>query len=162
MPPAGVPASAWVFRRALVEHVGPWRPARTLYQVPSQDWLRRAARATTFRFLPHFSVLSLPSASRPRSYADRAETEHAAWFERMTTDPEWAEDLLSRTLAARDLTSAVSGNSSDVAPFVGRAIKNAVKRILATVGVSSVGLVMWLRYGRRGGFIRHARQVRGI
>jgi glycosyltransferase involved in cell wall biosynthesis len=162
LPAAGVPASAWVFRRTLIGRVGPWRPARDLYQVPSQDWLGRASRAGRISLLPHLSVLSLPSNTRARSYADRAEDEHAAWFRRMTTDPQWAEDLLSRLLCDRDLSSWKSGNSQAVAPFVGRAIKNAGKRCLSLAGVSPIGAAMWYRYGRRGGFIAHARRVRGI
>ena len=162
LPDPGIPASGWVFRRELFERVGPWRGANEIYQVPSQDWLRRAVRLTAVRYLPHFSVLSLPSAGRARSYADRVSAEHAEWFRRMTTDPFWAEDLLARVLSTRELSSSVSGNSTGVTPFLGRAIKNAAKRGLRTFGISPVGLAMWARYGRRGGFVAHARRVRGI
>ena len=37
-----VPASTWLVRRSGLSRVGPWRAARELYDVPSQDWLRRA------------------------------------------------------------------------------------------------------------------------
>lgn len=38
------PASAWVFDRALLEVVGPWRPARELRRSPIADWFLRAWR----------------------------------------------------------------------------------------------------------------------
>ena len=39
------PASGWVFRRELVEQIGPWRSARGLQRPPIQDWFLRAWRA---------------------------------------------------------------------------------------------------------------------
>ena len=38
------PASRWVFQRSLVERVGLWRMATTLYRTPIEDWLLRAWR----------------------------------------------------------------------------------------------------------------------
>lgn len=38
------PSSSWVFRRALVERIGHWRPALTIYRAPIEDWLLRAWR----------------------------------------------------------------------------------------------------------------------
>src|SRR5262249_34882661 len=32
-------ASSWLFRRNLLDRVGPWRSYRKCYAVPSQDWL---------------------------------------------------------------------------------------------------------------------------
>jgi len=162
LPDPGVPASSWVFKRTLVDRVGPWRAAREAHLVPSQDWLWRASRVGALRFLPVLSVISFPSSHRARSYADRAETEHARWFRRITEEPDWCEEWLSELLAARDLTSYHSGNSQEIIPFVARAIKNLGKAGLSMFGVLPLSLAMKLRYGRRGGFVNQARRVRGL
>jgi glycosyltransferase involved in cell wall biosynthesis len=39
------PCSAWVFRRAVFDTVGPWRPAGELFRSPMEDWLLRAWRS---------------------------------------------------------------------------------------------------------------------
>ena len=58
------PCSAWVFHRRLVDTVGLWRAATTLYRTPMDDWLLRAWRAgaklvqsqdiTVLRMLTHY------------------------------------------------------------------------------------------------------------
>jgi len=160
---ACVPASGWVFRRELVDRVGPWRCARETYALPSQDWLIRAARSgARLRLLRHLSVVSLPSAGRVRSYADRAYEEHARWFSTMTEVPDWEERFLCDVICQLDLSACTSGNSLAVAPFVRRVIKNAGKRVLAFGGVSPLNIVMRVRFGRKGGYIDAARRVRGL
>lgn len=47
------PSSSWVFRRELIDTVGPWRPAVELYRVPLVDWAIRAWRA---KVPVHFSA----------------------------------------------------------------------------------------------------------
>lgn len=160
---AGIPASAWVFRRALLERVGPWRAARDLYNQPSQDWLRRAQRAgARMRLLPYLSVVSLPSGIRARSYVDRAEAEHAAWSARMTTTADWQTPLLCDVLRQLDLSSYRSASSLAVRPFLWRACKNAVRSVLNTAGMSANAVAFAVRYRRRGGLVDHLRQVRGL
>jgi glycosyltransferase involved in cell wall biosynthesis len=160
---AGIPASAWVFRRALSERVGPWRAARDLYNHPSQDWLRRAQRVgARMRLLPHLSVVSLPSGNRPRSYAERLDTEHAEWSARMTASADWQATLLCDVVRQLDLSSYRSANSLAVRAFLWRACKNAVRRVLHTAGMSANAAAFAVRYRRRGGCVDHLRRVRGL
>lgn len=66
------PCSAWVFRRQLVDTVGLWRAAATLYRTPMDDWLLRAWRVganlvqsediTVLRMLTHYQQVSGASA----------------------------------------------------------------------------------------------------
>jgi glycosyltransferase involved in cell wall biosynthesis len=159
---AGIPASGWVFRRRLAERVGPWRAARDIYNQPSQDWLRRAHRAgARMTFLPHLSVVSLPSGNRPRSYADRADAEHAAWAARMTT-PDWQTTLLCDVLRQLDSSSYRSSNSLAVRPFLWRAGMNGVRRVLHGVGLSANAVAFAVLFRRRGGYLDHLRHVRGL
>jgi glycosyltransferase involved in cell wall biosynthesis len=160
---AGIPASAWVFRRALLERVGPWQAARDLYNQPSQDWLRRAHRAgAQMKFLAHLSVVSLPSGNRPRSYADRLDTEHAAWSARMTATADWQTALLCDVVRELDLSSHQSASSLAVRPFLWRAGKNVVRRALHAAGMSANAAAFAVRYRRRGGLVDHLRRVRGL
>ena len=58
------PCSTWVFRRNVVETVGPWRHSTTIFRIPIEDWLMRAWRAgiavaqprniTALRILSHY------------------------------------------------------------------------------------------------------------
>lgn len=56
------PCSAWVVRGDLARRVGGWKPARTLYRTPAEDWflgtLRRGAR---FAFGDRIEVIRLKS-----------------------------------------------------------------------------------------------------
>jgi glycosyltransferase involved in cell wall biosynthesis len=160
---AHLPASAWVFRRALQARIRPWRPARDLHIAPSQDWLHRARRSgARMRLLPHLSVVSIPSGRRPRSYADRPDAEHVAWFARMTATPDWEQALLSELVCQLDLTSYESSSSLRVIPFLKRAGRNVVRRLLIGVGLHPATVATWLYYRRRGGLLDEYRRVRGL
>ena len=66
------PASSWVFTRALWRAVGDWRPARTLYRTPIEDWLLRAWRQRPLAIAAHeCTVLNI------RTYWRLAKTEAA-------------------------------------------------------------------------------------
>jgi hypothetical protein len=152
-----------VFRRSLVDRVGGWRPARELYDFPSQDWLRRARRGgARMRLVPQLSVVSIPSGNRARSYSDRQEDEHVLWYSRMTGAAEWESTLLCEALRRLDLASHHSGSAMAVGPFLARAGKNVLRQALARIGVRPNTAALWLYYGRRGGYIEHVRRVRGL
>ena len=85
-----VPASCWVFRRSLLEEVGPWRHFREIDNVPSQDWLYRAWRSgKKMHVVPHLTVMSLGSTTRPGCYANRDEEEQKYFFEQIKDDPDF-------------------------------------------------------------------------
>jgi glycosyltransferase involved in cell wall biosynthesis len=158
----GVPASGWVFRRSLLAAVGPWRLAREIFDAPSQDWLRRAARAgARLELVPRLSVVSFPSGSRPRSYAERHEMEHKTWSRRMASD-DFEAELLSDAVRSLTLTSYTSASTLSVRPFATRAIKNVIRWPFAAAGLSAHAIAFALRYRRRGGFVNHLRRVRGL
>jgi glycosyltransferase involved in cell wall biosynthesis len=162
-PQAGVPASGWVFRRGLVDRVGPWRAARDLFDQPSQEWLRRAHRAGARMALSRrVAVVSLPSGNRPGSYARRECEEHAHWAARMTAHEDWESELLSEVVCELDATSYLSSGTLAVWPHVKRAMLNGARRPIAALGLPANAVWFALAYRRRGGFLDRLRRVRGL
>jgi len=157
-----VPASSWVFRRALWTRVGPWVGARERFISPSQEWLRRAhLSGARLRRLPHLAALAIPSIGRPRAYADRHVGDHARWFARISGSPDWPEEILCELACQLDLRSHSSSGTS-VAPFALRALKNAARNAVSYCGLSPIAVSVWARHRRRGGLIDHLRHVRGL
>jgi glycosyltransferase involved in cell wall biosynthesis len=158
-----VPASTWVMRRELAETVGPWRPARELYQAPSQEWLWRAWRgAHDLRGVPRLTVLMIASGARLDSYVTARSAEHEAYFARLADEARLRETELTRIAlgyAARDPDAATT---LAVADHLGRAAKNAVRRLVLALGVQPAAAAMLVRHRRRGGLIDHLRSVRGL
>lgn len=71
------PASTWLVRRDVVEHVGDWRPARDLRDASSQDFLYRCwARGGSLHFVPRPSVIAIQSGLFKHAYAMRRSLEH--------------------------------------------------------------------------------------
>lgn len=151
------PCSSWVFRRELVEDIGPWRAARTLHLSPSTDWIERAHGAgKALLALPVVTMVVIPSGSRRASYAERQIEEHARMARALATDPRALANLV--TGAALDLAR----EQRRVRPLIRRAIKNAAMRVVSSAGVHPIGLFNAVRYRRRGGFLDELRRRRGL
>jgi len=154
-----VPASLWVMRRALVDRVGPWTPATRLWNSPSQDWIRRA-HASGARLVPvlRLTVVQISSGHRKDSYRNRDEREHIEAAAALEHEVTYREQLL--TAIARDSSMHVDA----LQPFVHarRAMRAVVWRLCLAVGVPPASAMHLLRFGRRGGFIRHLRSTRGL
>ena len=81
-------ASSWVFKRELIDTVGPWRSARSLFVTPSQEWLFRAWRSdATLELIPRVSVLLIFSGERKGSYVSDSSPEHELFASAMREDP---------------------------------------------------------------------------
>jgi glycosyltransferase involved in cell wall biosynthesis len=162
-PQTEVPASAWVFRQPLLARVGGWRFAREQYDIPSQDWLTRVVKAGgRTRVIPRLSVVALQSGGRARSYADRAEAEHAAWFARISGPADWEPALLCDVMCSLDLQSYAAASTLAVRPFLTRAAKNLARQVLVFGGIRPASAMLWLKYRKRGAFVEHLRRVRGL
>jgi glycosyltransferase involved in cell wall biosynthesis len=157
-PRNGVPASSWLLRRSLTERVGPWRPARELYLMPSQDWIFRASKSgATLRPIPKATVIAVRSGDRARCYADRHETEIAEHARQLASDPSYIARLVEAV--AYRLTAEERGSATKL---VWRAIKNVVIRAVAATGVHPQTFGGWFRYRRRGGTVDAFRRTRGL
>jgi glycosyltransferase involved in cell wall biosynthesis len=186
-PHLSIPASFWVLRRELVEAVGPWRPHWECHSTPSQDWLFRAARAgKDLRYIPRMTVIGLPSGGRPNVYARREWLENRTILQRIQTDDHFREKVL---LAIAEHYSIVQSNPpvwesirQTYRDFARRrlarywdwpcalayksplrvALRKKMRCALGSIGVHPEALELFLRYGRRGGFIRFLRRFRGL
>lgn len=162
-PYMSAPASSWVVRRECVQDVGLWRSSRDCYVSPSQEWLFRARRAgKDLRQLPRLTVVAIWSGSRPGSYTRRESEEHVEYFARLSQPRAFVEvecASLANSHAARD---PLVGANLDVVVYARRALRNIVRKLVLALGIPPASLLMFLRHGRKGGFIDHLRQVRGL
>jgi glycosyltransferase involved in cell wall biosynthesis len=153
------PASSWVFRRALADAVGPWRPAREIFAAPSQDWLFRAWKQRhRLHTIAKATVIAMHSGGRARSYADRLETENARYAALLRDDPEFIPRIMA-DIATR--WTARGMRIDIVAPLV-RVAKNIVCRALIALRMHPDALRLAMRYRRRGAFLDQLRKTRGL
>jgi glycosyltransferase involved in cell wall biosynthesis len=157
------PASSWTFRRDLLREIGPWKSCRDCRLPPSQDWLRGAWTAgKRMRQLQRLTVIAIASGGRPQSYSSRQEEEHRQYFLGLRDDPDFLEKELTKMLVTASAGHFKTATTFAVWPFVSRAAKNAARAFLHTFGISAGDLAHLLRFPRKGSFINHLRQIRGL
>lgn len=152
-----LPASLWLFRRELVEEVGPWRYFKDCRLVPSQDWVVRAwSRGKLLMSVPRLTVIAIQSGSRPGSYAMPESPEHDACLARMQSDPRWRE----KELTAVALALYAENRSTRVWPHLKRALGRAAFRLAFALGFAPVKLIAagW----PKGSQIDALRRIRGL
>jgi glycosyltransferase involved in cell wall biosynthesis len=155
-PYAFAPASSWVFRKELAARVGDWRPARSLFIAPSADWLHRAWKARIpMRTISEVTVVCVLSGGRQNCYAERHATENEHWARALRDDPNF---LLKQVTAVAARTTR---HDLSIVPHLGRAAKNAVRRLTFACGLHPY-FFRTLLYGRPGSFIDRLRRTRGL
>lgn len=158
-PHVAIRASSWLLRRALYESAGPWRPAREIFDVPSQEWLLRASRTgARMRSIAKPTVLAINSGGRPRSYAERQFETNARWSARLRDEPE----LMSRLMAEIALRLHAENHDVAAARHLRRAGKALVRRLAKFAGVHHWALRNALLFRRRGGYLDALRRTRGL
>lgn len=160
VPNVYIEASQWVFRRELVQEIGPWRYFREIYLPPSQDWLIRAWRAKKKIWcFPRVGVLGVPSGGRKNVYLNREEHEQRALWERIQRGDCFEQEL---TEIAWRATVAATGADLKVLPLVSRALLNVYYRIGYAFGLSFMDWHYRLEFGRKGAFVDRLRATRGL
>lgn len=155
-------ASSWVFRRGLIERVGPWRSPDKIYVVPSQDWLFRAWHlGARLRFLPSVSVILLPAGARAGSYARRDSPEHDLLAQRLREDPRCLERVLEEAAVNEARKHFLHHRYPPLRSLARRTLLRPVYALLARIGIHPLSLPMAIAYGRRGGFVRSLRRITG-
>jgi glycosyltransferase involved in cell wall biosynthesis len=95
-------ASCWVFRRELVDRVGPWLAPDRFVVTPSQAWLFRAWRlGAGLVCVPEFSVIMVPAGPRRDSYRDRESTDHESLLRWMRETKSFRDEIAREAEAAR-------------------------------------------------------------
>jgi glycosyltransferase involved in cell wall biosynthesis len=171
-----LPASAWLFRRELFDHVGPWRHRHACYNMPSQDWLFRVWKAgRRIAGIPLTTLLLLPSGTRRNSYLTGA-TEQAEWWHRIEADPGLPRWLAVQMAALANPPPTTSPQAPRV-PYWRRTPAHWARTIRHLVTHHGIHLAWWLapkfglhpktaeyflRYRRRGGFVDALRRWRGL
>jgi hypothetical protein len=186
-PHISVPASFWVLRRELLEEIGPWRHHTECHATPSQDWLFRARRAgKDLRYIPHLTVIGLPSGGRPNAYANRDFAENQIILGRIQTETAFREKVLlsiaehysieqtyppvweSVVHTFRDFVRRrLAGywgwpKARDYASPLSIALRKRTRRVLGMLDLHAEAVELFLKYRRRGGFIRFLREFRGL
>ena len=154
------PASSWLATRATIEDVGAWRPARELYNMPSQDWCYRAWKSgKRIEMVSCLSVVAIPSGLRQNSYSGRESEINGRYFD-------WSRNAME--YRSRALSGAVVGHSEQwlkrypSRTLVKWSIINTLRRTLVFCGIHPEAAKNFIRHGRKGGFIASLRRIRGI
>lgn len=153
------PASSWLLKREVIEAVGPWKSAYACYNESSQEFLFRAWKAgKKLVFKPEASVLAIQSGGRKGCYANREEGEHALYRHRMTSEPAFRRELMEQiALQALNELARPTG--------IGRCFrKKAVDLYYSSLIFMKINPrdVKSMLFRKRGDFIRHLREVRGL
>lgn len=100
-PGMSVSPSGLMHRRAVSERIGGWRHHRELQSDPETELLRAAA-AAGFRIdvMARLVTIKFPAAMRPGVYRSADSGEQAAWWARMTEEPDFEQRELGRLLYA--------------------------------------------------------------
>jgi len=155
-----IPASSWLLKREMAEDVGPWRPARQLYNIPSQDWCFRAWKlGKKMELVATLSVAAVPSSIRKNVYSSRECDVNEQYF------------VASRDVLAfrqRALTDAVVGHSEQwlkrysVGVLFKWGIINMLRRLARFSGLHPEAAKNFIRHPGKGSFIARLHKIRGV
>ena len=155
-----VPASSWLVKRETLEDVGPWRPARQLYNIPSQDWCFRAWKlGKKIEMVANLSVVAMPSGLRKNVYSNRECDVNERYFT--------ASGDMS-AFRQRELTNAIVEHSEQwlkrypAGMLIKWGIINTVRRLLFFIGLHPEAVKNFIFHPGKGGFIASLHKVRGI
>ena len=158
-PNAGIAASLWFARRALLENIGPWKHPRECRMAPSQELLLRAWRAgKNMQLVPKATAILIQSGSRPDVYKNRDFSENQLYFEAMCNEPDFWEIELSKAF----LYLEGENRRLLLSPPLRRLLSTMVKRVGLLMGLAPVEVVALLVHRRKGAFINTWRKKIGL
>jgi glycosyltransferase involved in cell wall biosynthesis len=150
------PASGWLMRRELVDRVGPWRRRHECFDAPSRAWLLRALKqGERIDQLPYVTLVAPQSGLRPGSYAKNDASEQRRLWQRISTDPLFREQLVTRV--ALDASAAL--RKPQPANHARQAVRDAAVALLRDRWTSVYYAV---KYRRKGGHVDNLRRIRGL
>ena len=187
-PHLSVPASFWVLRRELADQIGTWRHHSACHATPSQEWLFRAFRAgKDLRFTSNVTAIALPSGGRPGVYATQEFIENQRVLDRIRNEPGYREQVLlsiaeqyAMLQSSPPAWPAIENTARDIVmrlltiywkkwPKARNhtypatvALRKRMRRVLGALRLHPEAVGLFLKYRRRGGFVRFLRQFRGL
>lgn len=158
-PSMAVPASLMVFERSVVERIGHWRSAWRIWNSPSQDWLFRASKqGIVIGSIPRLTTVFMQSGLRSGSYRGGGVEEADSWLKRIGEYAVCRERLLARIA----LDQAGRENEPGVFRRFKLFLRAVLFRIALVFGIAPYGMLIFFRFGRKGGLIRRLRRIRGL
>jgi Glycosyl transferase family 2 len=151
-------ASSWMFRRSLMDKLGPWPRPNSVVVTTSQAWLFRAWRTgAILRGMPRVGVMLIFSGERKSSYAMRNDDEHNALAQRLRDDPQFRAEIFDE---AAVLGRAERMYARKHQPLRNLAITLAYPAyiLLMALAIHPNSLQFFIRYGGTGGFLRAHRR----
>lgn len=148
-------ASSWFMLRRTAVEVGSWKQESDTFVTPSQEWLFRASRNGQRVFCNHtISLVALSSGARKGSYRERISAEHEYVFGLMKTDD-----------FPRKLAASVEMNENDLEKTLLRRFRRLYcflfEGILKKIGIHPAAPEMIVRFGGKGGYVRHWKKKTG-
>ena len=157
-PNFGVPASCWLFRRALAKRVGSWKFYQESYAVPSQDWLFRAYKAgARLEQTGRVTLLNFPSSLQPGSYQGRKDQWQQKYFTAMRKD----DDFLDKELTLLAEHMEVERRWS-IGRLLRSAVRNSIVRLSSAIGYHPAAVTEFLLGLRKGQRVDKLRERRGL
>jgi glycosyltransferase involved in cell wall biosynthesis len=155
-----VPASCWIMRRSFFHEVGPWRPAREMYLIPSQEWIFRAwRRGLEMRLCPHLTVLAISSEKTRGSYARREVAGHAALFAQLADVEKLRTAELTRQLTEPHPEAL---KTQPLPALLKELLRRAWRRGWLALGVHPGTVHYALTTRKKGGALERLRAARGL
>jgi glycosyltransferase involved in cell wall biosynthesis len=154
----GSPASTWLFNKNLFSKLGPWKYFRELYEIPSQEWLKRVSKTSKIVVFNAVSVIAIQSGARINSYKNRIYLENELYYDRMNSNPE----KLLKEIYFEQMT-ILSKHDRQIFYHVKAFVRNSVIYILTKFGLRP-GAVLFISKSKKkkGGYIDKLREIRGL
>lgn len=153
----GSPASTWLFKKNLHTLVGPWRFYKEIFDIPSQDWLRRVSKSYKIIVSNELTVIAIQSGARVNSYKNSVDVEHKYYFDAILENP---NELVKGILFNQIVELKARDRSLKYHIFA--ILRNIVIKILITFGQRPGAFLAMLKSTKKGGYLDELRKTRGL
>jgi GT2 family glycosyltransferase len=148
--------SCTVYRRSVTDRIGGWNDYRELRLPPEADLFSRAGAAGFATvFVPRLTALKFPASARKNVYRDKPSHEQAAWFEKISSRPDFEPSHLIEMMVAGEAARAMPARR-----LLRILIEEAIRRLAWRLGRrSGLNAMLWTA---KGGGIEHAKKYKGL
>jgi len=152
-----VPASSWLFKNELIDSVGKWRHFKEIYDIPSQDWIKRVhLKKLSIKSTSNVSMIAIQSGAREKAYSNREYLESSSWYEKLQNPERLRRELLTENLIHFVRKDQMIFNH--LITF----IWNLMKELFVQFNFKPSSIKNFFRFGRKGAFLNSLRRKRGL